>query len=90
MEECRRVDQYLSSGVLRTIDFPILDVVRRFRTDGYFMFPPRDPNNPGTQYLLTTANFMLITPMEETIIIVNGSRRSRLSRCCGEEMRSKP
>jgi hypothetical protein len=29
------VDQYLSSGALRAIDLPILDVVRRFRTDGY-------------------------------------------------------
>jgi putative ABC transport system permease protein len=67
------VDQYLSSGALRAIDLPILDVVRRFRTDGYFMFPPRDPNNPGTQYSLTTASFAFITPMEETIIIVNGA-----------------
>jgi hypothetical protein len=37
------------------------------------MFPPRDPNNPGTQYSLTTASFAFITPMEETIIIVNGA-----------------
>jgi hypothetical protein len=68
-----QVDQYLSGAALRTIDLPILQVVRRFRTDGYFMFPPRDPNNPGTQYSLTTANFAFITPMEETIIIVNGA-----------------
>src|SRR5215212_6535854 len=37
------VDQYLSYGALRTINLPVLQVVRRFRTDGYFMFPPRDP-----------------------------------------------
>ena len=67
------VDQYLSGAALRTIDLPLLDLVRRFRTDGYFMFPPRDPNNPGTQYSLTTASFAFITPMEETVIIVNGA-----------------
>ena len=67
------VDEYLSDGALRTIGLPVLQVVRRFRTDGYFMFPPRDPNNPGTQYSLTTANFAFIAPMEETIIVVNGT-----------------
>jgi putative ABC transport system permease protein len=67
------VDGYLSDGALHTINLPILQVIRRFRTDGYFMFPPRDPNNPGTQYSLTTANFAFITPMEETVIIVNGT-----------------
>lgn len=67
------VDQYLSGAALQTIDLPILQLVRRFRTDGYFMFPPRDPNNPGTQYALTTANFAFITPMEDTIILVNGT-----------------
>src|SRR5215208_151027 len=66
------VDQYLTGTALQTIDFPILQLVRRFRTDGYFMYPPRDPNNPGTQYSLTTASFAFITPLEETIIVVNG------------------
>ena len=67
------VDEYLSDGALRTIDLPIHQMVRRFRTDGYFMFPPRDPSNPGAQYSLTTANFAFITPMEETILVVNGA-----------------
>ena len=67
------VDEYLSGEALRTLDLPVLQLVRRFRTDGYFMFPPRDPNNPGTQYSLTTANFAFITPLEETVIIVNGA-----------------
>ena len=55
------------------LTFPFCKLVRRFRTDGYFMYPPRDPNNPGTQYTLTTASFAFITPMEETIIVVNGA-----------------
>lgn len=68
-----KVDGYLSNGALRTINLPILQVVRRFRTDGYNMFPPRDPNNPGTQYPLTTASFAFIAPMDKTIIVVNGT-----------------
>ena len=67
------VDKYLSGAALRRIDLPILQLIRRFRTDGYFMYPPRDPNNPATQYSLTSANFAFITPMEETIIVVNGT-----------------
>src|SRR5687768_8007094 len=68
-----KVDTYFSGEALQTIDLPILQLVRRFRTDGYSMFSPRDPNNPGTQYPLTSANIAFITPMEETVIIVNGS-----------------
>lgn len=67
------VDEYLSGPALRTIDLPVLQLVRRFRTDGYFMYPPHDPNNPGTQYRLTSANFAFITPMENTIIVVSGT-----------------
>src|SRR5690349_19467491 len=48
------VDEYLSNTALRAIGFPISQVVRRFRTDGYPMFPPRDPSNTGTQYPLTS------------------------------------
>ncbi|HEX5840451.1 MAG TPA: FtsX-like permease family protein [Anaerolineales bacterium] len=72
-QNVEEVDEYLSDGALRTIDLPIHQMVRRFRTDGYFMFPPRDPSNPGAQYSLTTANFAFITPMEETILVVNGA-----------------
>ncbi|MCK7479282.1 MAG: hypothetical protein M0C28_19400 [Candidatus Moduliflexus flocculans] len=61
------VDTYLSNAALRTVGLPSPDLVRRFRTDGYFMYPPRDPNNPGTQYALTTGNFATITPMEEPL-----------------------
>ena len=71
--DVERVDTYFSGEALQTIDLPILQLVRRFRTDGYSMFSPRDPNNPGTQYTITTANFAFITPMEETILVVNGT-----------------
>ena len=67
------VDDYLTGAAPRSIGLPVTQLVRRFRTDGYFMYPPRDPNNPGTQYSLTTANFAFITPMEQTVIIVNGT-----------------
>ncbi|HJQ13585.1 MAG TPA: ABC transporter permease, partial [Anaerolineales bacterium] len=72
-KDVEEVDAYLSGEALRTINLPILQLVRRFRTDGYSMFPPRDPNNPGTQYPLTSANFAFITPVEETVTVVNGS-----------------
>jgi putative ABC transport system permease protein len=72
-ENVEEVDEYLTSIAVQTIDLPLLQLVRRFRTDGYFMYPPRDLNNPGTQYSLTTADFAFITPMEETLIVVNGT-----------------
>jgi len=67
------VDEYLSNTALRSIGFPILQVVRRFRTDGYPLFAPRDSNNPSTQYPVTTANITFMTPLEENIVIVAGT-----------------
>jgi putative ABC transport system permease protein len=67
------VDEYLSDAALRTVGLPVTQLVRRFRTDGYFMYPPRDSNNPGTQYPLTTANLAFITPLEETVTLVDGA-----------------
>lgn len=68
-----KVDEYFSDAALRTVGLPVIQVIRRFRTDGYYMYPPRDPNNPGTQYALTTADFAFITPLDKTIIVVNGA-----------------
>jgi putative ABC transport system permease protein len=67
------VDEYLSHTALPSIGFPILQVVRRFRTDGYPMFAPRDPSNPGTQYRVTFVNITFMTPLEENILIVAGT-----------------
>ncbi len=67
------VDNYLSGTALQEMNIPILQMTRRFRTDGYFMFPPRDPDNPGSQYALTTANLAFITPAEQNIILVSGA-----------------
>src|SRR5262245_23232735 len=66
------LDEYLSRTALRTIGFPITQVVRRFRTDGYPLFPPRDPSNTGAQYPLTSATITFMTPLEENIEIVTG------------------
>src|SRR5687768_11413949 len=68
-----KVDEYLSDKALKTINLPIIQIVRRFRTDGYPMYPPRDPSNAGTQYSLTTANLAFITPLQDTIIVVTGT-----------------
>ncbi|HEU0291492.1 MAG TPA: FtsX-like permease family protein [Anaerolineales bacterium] len=67
------VDEYLSDKALRTIGFPVLQVVRRFRTDGYPMLPPRDLSNSGTQYPLTYATITFMTPLEQNIEIVTGT-----------------
>jgi putative ABC transport system permease protein len=66
------VDNYLVNDAPETVGLPVTQFIRRFRTDGYFIYPPRDLSNPGTQYALTTANFAFITPMEETLIVVTG------------------
>ena len=66
------VDTYLSNAALRTVGLPITQLVRRFRTDGYFMYPPRDLSNPGTQYPLTTANIAFLDPLDATVTIVDG------------------
>jgi putative ABC transport system permease protein len=71
-EDAVEVDRYLSGDALRTIKFPIEQIVRRFRTDGYFMYPPLDPNIPGSQYYLTSANLVFITPIEDTVRLVSG------------------
>ncbi|MBN8580412.1 MAG: ABC transporter permease [Anaerolineae bacterium] len=67
------VDTYLSDAALRRINLPILEVIRRFRTDGYNMYPPRDVSNSGTQYPLTSVSFAFITPLEDTVTIINGA-----------------
>ena len=67
------VDEYLSNAALRRLGFPVSQMVRRFRTDGYPMFAPRDPGNPGTQYPLTSVTLTFMTPLEENIVIVTGS-----------------
>ncbi len=46
-----KVDHYLSTNALRTIQFPIEQTVRRFRTDGYYMYPPLDPKINWEQIL---------------------------------------
>ena len=67
-----KVDQYLTNSALRTIQFPIEQTVRRFRTDGYYMYPPLDPNIAGSKYFLASINLAFITPIEETIQLVSG------------------
>ncbi len=68
------VDGYLSGEALQTVNLPILQVIRRFHTDSYHMFPPRDLEDPSPQYWLTPASFAFITPMDNsTIQIIDGT-----------------
>lgn len=67
------LDQYLSGEALRTINFPIMQSVRRFRTEGYFVYPPYNPDNPDTQFRLTSVKLAFITPMGQTVELISGS-----------------
>jgi putative ABC transport system permease protein len=68
------VDEYLSSDALHEINFPIQQTVRRFRTDGYFLYPPGDANKTGSsQYYLTSVDLATISQMESVIEVVHGS-----------------
>ena len=67
-----KVDQYLSGAAQKAIQFPIEQTVRRFHTDNYYLYPPLDPNIPGSKYYLTSVNLAFITPMESTIRLVSG------------------
>ena len=67
-----KVDKYLSGNALKTIQFPIEQTVRRFHTDGYYMYPPLNPSISGSKYYLASVNLAFITPMEDTIRLVSG------------------
>jgi putative ABC transport system permease protein len=67
-----KVDQYLTGNASRTIQFPIEQTVRRFRTDGYYMYPPLDPTIPGSKYFLASVNLAFITPLEKTVRLISG------------------
>ncbi len=67
------LDQYLAGEALRTLNFPILQAVRRFRTEGYFVYPPYNPDNPDTQFRLTSVKLAFITPITETVELLSGS-----------------
>lgn len=67
------LDTYLSQGSLRQVDLPVLWVIRRFATSGFSLYPPRDPDNPGTQYSLGSASLAFITPLDQVINVVDGS-----------------
>jgi putative ABC transport system permease protein len=71
-QDAVEVDQYLSGDALRTIKFPIEQIIRRFRTDGYFMYPPLDPSVPGSKYYLASVNLAFTTPIEDTVRLVSG------------------
>ncbi len=66
------VDKYLSDDAQHIIGYPILQSVRRFRTDGYFLHPPFDPDVPDTQYRIGEAQIAFVSPLKGTIQLING------------------
>ncbi len=71
-EKSLPADRYLSREALDTLGLPVLQQVRRFRTDGYNFYPPEDWNPNGPRYALTSAYLATITPWEGTIELVAG------------------
>jgi putative ABC transport system permease protein len=66
------VDEYLTGKALKAIQFPIEQTVRRFRTDGYYLYPPLDPTMPGSKYYLASVNLAFITPIGNVVRLVSG------------------
>jgi putative ABC transport system permease protein len=66
------VDRYLSGEARRVIGYPVSQSVRRFRTDGYFLYPLYDPEVPETQYLLGEAQIAFLSPLRGTMELVDG------------------
>jgi putative ABC transport system permease protein len=71
-EDVTKLDEYLTGSALKSIHFPINTTIRRFHTDGYYMYPPLDPNFPGSKYFLESVNLAFLSPLEETVQLVAG------------------
>jgi putative ABC transport system permease protein len=66
------VDRYLSGEARRVIGYPVSQSVRRFRTDGYFIYPLYNPEIPATQYLIGEAQIAFLSPLRGTMELVDG------------------
>jgi putative ABC transport system permease protein len=73
IEDIQQIDQYLSRSAARDTGLPQLSVVRLFKTDGFQLYPPLDPNNSDTQYFLTWANFAFMNEPEKNLRLVDGA-----------------
>lgn len=71
-EKVLPLDRYLNGEALDTIGLPVIQVVRRFRTDGYNFYPPEDWNPEGPRYALTSAYLATIAPWEGAIQLAAG------------------
>ncbi len=71
-EKSLPADRYLSGEALETLGLPILQFIRRFRTDSYNFLPPEDWNPGEPRYALTSAYLVMLTPWEDTIQLVGG------------------
>lgn len=70
------VDRYLDRDAQLVIDLPAIQSVRRFHTDAFQMFPPYDPERPGSQYFLDWAYPAAISSTQPIYQLVNGKMPS--------------
>lgn len=66
------VDRYLSGEAMRVIGYPVSQSVRRFRSDGYLIYPRYDPEIPATQYFIGEAQIAFLSPLRGTMELVDG------------------
>jgi putative ABC transport system permease protein len=71
--DAQSVDQYLMCSAGRALGLPQSALVRAFRTDAFKLFPPPDPNDSATQYLLTWVNFAFLSEPEKVVRLVDGA-----------------
>src|SRR5512143_4113258 len=72
-EDGRPVDQYLSQAASAELGLPLMQMVRRFRTDSLQLFLPPDPADPKTKYYITWVNFGFVSEPEKNIQLISGA-----------------
>lgn len=71
--DSRPFDDYMSRAGPASLRLPELSVVRNARTDGFKLFPPSDPQQPQTQYMVDWVNISYFEPLEDQINLVEGA-----------------
>jgi putative ABC transport system permease protein len=66
------LDRYLTGEALRQVGYPLVQSVRRFRTEGYFIYPPSEPDASDSQYRIGEAYLAFVAPTRGIIEVISG------------------
>jgi putative ABC transport system permease protein len=72
-KDAEKVNDYLSGDGQQAIGVPVLNSIRCFHTDGYFLYPPANPLVSSTQFYLTPARIAAVTPLLDAVEITVGT-----------------